>query len=135
MLKLIKTTTLADAERVADTAPPVRYRETSESAIAAAQRMQRSYSAKQADKILGTGPHCTGLCHQGRRPCVHPVECGVTPAPAEASTELGAEPVAFERKPAPQDIGEAIGTVLGWVLLCAVAVALVLTLVNHAPKP
>ena len=117
MLKLIKTTTLADAERVADTAPPVRYRETSESAIAAAQRMQRSYSAKQADKILGTGPHCTGLCHQGRRPCVHPVECGVAPAPAEASTELGAEPVAFERKPTPQDLGNALGTAIALIVI------------------
>lgn len=30
-----------------------------------------------ADTILGTGPHCTGMCRQGRALCVHPVECGV----------------------------------------------------------
>lgn len=87
------------------------------------------------DSILGTGPRCVGMCHQGRRPCVHPVECGVAPAPAEASTELGAEPVAFERKPTPQDIGEAIGTVLGWICIASIAVALVATVINHAPKP
>lgn len=49
-------------------------------------------------------------------------------APAE---ELQAEP--FPPLP-PNKYAEAIGTVLGWALLCAVAVALVLTLINHAPK-
>lgn len=121
MLKLIKNTTLEDAERAVDAAPPARYRETSESAIAAAQRMQRSYTARPA-------PGCTGLCHQGRRPCVHPVECGVTPAPAEASTELGAEPVAFERKPTPQDLGNALGTAIALIVIG------VLALVYLVPK-
>lgn len=95
MLKLIKNTTAEDAERAIDAAPPVRYRET-ESAVAAAQRQQRTYSVRLADKIMGTGPRCTGLCHQGRALCVHPVECGVqhhvaesAPAPAEAATDVG----------------------------------------------
>jgi len=74
-----------------------------------------------ADTILGTGPHCTGMCRQGRALCVHPVECGVQRpvllddaqlAPAE---ELQAEP--FKRAPTDQDIGEAVGTVVGFVLL------------------
>lgn len=45
MLKLIKTTTPEDAERAIDAAPPVRYCET-ESAVAAAARMQRTYRAQ-----------------------------------------------------------------------------------------
>lgn len=73
-----------------------------------------------ADTILGTGPHCTGMCRQGRALCVHPVECGVQRpvlddaqlAPAE---EMQSEP--FKRAPTPQDIGNAVVTVVGFVLL------------------
>lgn len=71
---------------------------TPETAAAWADAQVRRHTSWPLD-ILGTGPHCTGNCRQGRALCVHPVECGVqrpvedkAPASAEASTEVGAEP-------------------------------------------
>lgn len=88
-----------------------------ESAIAAAQRQQRTYNARPQD-ILGTGPHCTGGCHQGRALCVHPEACGVQRPVAEAVSELLADP---PRRISDQDRGERIGSAIGWsvvALLC-----------------
>lgn len=97
-----KTTTPADAEAWADA------------------QVQRHRRAGWPLDILGTGPRCTGMCRQGRALCVHPEACGVQRpvlddaqlAPAE---EMQSEP--FKRAPTDQDIGEAVGTVVGFVLL------------------
>lgn len=108
---MTKTTTTADAAEWADSLV-VRHRKP------------------LADKILGTSPHCTGGCHQGRALCVHPEACGVQHPVAEASSDLLADP---PRKPLLSEAGRFW---LGYVaFIAAVALAGVLTLINHAPKP
>lgn len=63
-----------------------------------------------------TAPHCCGLCHQGRRPCVTPEACQV-PAPTP-----------------PNDAIDALVSVGQWaaLLVAAVALASVLLLVGAA---
>lgn len=81
--------------------------------------------------LMGAGPNCTGMCQRLHRPlCVHPEACGVQHPVAEASSDLLADP---PRKPLLLQAGRFW---LGYVaFVAAVALAGVLTLINHAPKP
>lgn len=107
-------TTPADAEAWAD---------------AQVARHRRSGSGWPLD-ILRTAPRCAGNCKQGRAQCVHPEACGVQHPVAEASSDLLADP---PRKPLLSEAGRFW---LGYVaFIAAVALAGVLTLINHAPKP
>lgn len=79
--------------------------------------------------ILGAGPHCAGNCKQGRALCVSPEQCGVQkpvaqPAPAEASTDIGAE-----QAPRMPRLRKPLMTPAGWFWLvygASLAAALVL---------
>lgn len=82
-----------------------------------------------ADTILDTGPHCTGMCRQGRALCVHPVECGVQRPVADDAQLAPAEELQADQ------MGDINAGVWRWALISAAAVALVVTLVNCAPKP
>ena len=89
------STTPEDAERHVEALPPARWRNAP------------THSAKPR-----TFAQCLGSCHQGRRPCVHPEYCQAAPAPAEASTEIGAE--AGANPPTAQRMGEAAGNFIGF---------------------
>lgn len=74
-------------------------------------------------------PSCQFDCYQGRRKCPHPVECGVQRPALDDAQLAPAEELQADQ------MGDINAGVWRWALISAAAVALVVTLVNCAPKP